>query len=250
VGKIADVGSKTNNNMKYMGGKDRIANNILPIILKDRIDNQYYVEPFVGGCNVIDKVNGNRIGSDKSVYLIEMWKSLSNGEKFLNEIDKQTYDKARTEFNNKTNLYFSDSEIGWIGFMASYNGRFFDGGYNGNYKKRNYTKESIDNITKQVPNVLGVDFYCCDYKELEIPYNSIIYCDIPYKNTKQYLTSKNFNHNVFFEWCREKTKQGHKVFISEYNAPDDFKCVWSGNIKSYMKAGRSENVTEKLFTIE
>ncbi len=140
--------------MKYMGGKDRIANKILPIILQDRKEEQYYIEPFVGGCNVIDKVKGNRIASDKNIYLIEMWKDLCNGKSFLNDIPKDVYDKARTEFNNKTNVFFTNAEIGWIGFMASYNGRFFDGGYNGNYTKRNYTKESIDNILKQLPNVI------------------------------------------------------------------------------------------------
>lgn len=233
--------------MKYMGGKDRIANKILPIILQDRKEEQYYIEPFVGGGNVIDKVKGNRIASDKSIYLIEMWKYLSNGKSFLNDIPKDVYDKARTEFNNKTNVFFTNAEIGWIGFMASYNGRFFDGGYNGNYIKRNYTKESIDNILKQVPNIIGVDFYSCDYDKLVIPNESIIYCDIPYKNTKQYSTSKNFDHDKFWQWCRNMSIIGHKVFVSEYNAPNDFECVWSGNIKSYMKAGRSENVTEKLF---
>lgn len=35
--------------MKYMGSKSRIAKYILPIILKDRKDGQYYVEPFCGG---------------------------------------------------------------------------------------------------------------------------------------------------------------------------------------------------------
>ena len=236
--------------MKYMGGKDRIAKYILPIILKDRKPNQYYVELFAGGCNVIDKVNGNRIASDKSIYLIEMWKSLTSGVKFKEKITKEVYDKARNEFNNKTNLYFTDAEIGWIGFMASYNGRFFDGGYNGNYKKRDYTKESIDNIKRQLPNMDGVKFYSGDYNDINIPNNSIIYCDIPYKNTKQYSTSKGFNHSLFWKWCRDMDKKGHSVFISEYESPNDFVSVWSGNIKSYMKAGRSENVTEHLFTLK
>lgn len=35
--------------MKYVGSKNRIAKHILPIILRDRKPNQYYVEPFVGG---------------------------------------------------------------------------------------------------------------------------------------------------------------------------------------------------------
>lgn len=44
--------------MKYMGSKWRIAKHILPIILEGRNDGQYYVEPFCGGCNMIDKVQG------------------------------------------------------------------------------------------------------------------------------------------------------------------------------------------------
>jgi len=96
----------------------------------------------------------------------------------------------------------------------------------------------------------GVEFSSGNYNEVIIPNNSILYCDIPYKGTKQYATSKDFNYLEFWEWCRTMTGKGHKVFVSEYNAPKDFKCVWSGNIKSYMKAGRSETVTEKLFTIE
>ena len=58
--------------MKYMGSKNRIANEILPIILKDRKPNQYYIEPFCGGLGTFDKVTGNRIGSDKNKYLIAM----------------------------------------------------------------------------------------------------------------------------------------------------------------------------------
>jgi DNA adenine methylase len=236
--------------MKYMGGKNRIAKEILPIILKDRTQGQYYVELMAGGCNVIDKVTGNRIASDKSEYLMEMWYELTEGKTFIEEIPKDLYDRARTEFNNKTNNEFTLAEIGWIGFMASYNGRFFDGGYNGNYKKRDYTKESIDNIKKQIDSMKGVEFSSGNYNEIIIPNNSILYCDIPYEGTKQYATSKDFNYLEFWEWCRTKAKQGHKVFVSEYKAPEDFKCVWSGNIKSYMKAGRSEIVTEKLFTNE
>ena len=58
--------------MKYMGSKRRIAKEILPIILKNRKQGQYYVEPFVGGCNIIDKVDGNRIGNDINKYLIAL----------------------------------------------------------------------------------------------------------------------------------------------------------------------------------
>ena len=38
--------------MKYMGSKTRIAKEILPIMLKNRTENQFWVEPFVGGGNI------------------------------------------------------------------------------------------------------------------------------------------------------------------------------------------------------
>ena len=40
--------------MKYLGSKNKIAKHLLPIILKDRKPEQYYVEPFMGGGNMID----------------------------------------------------------------------------------------------------------------------------------------------------------------------------------------------------
>lgn len=233
--------------MKYMGSKSRIAKYILPIILKGRTDDQWYVEPFAGGCNLIDKVKGNRLASDKNEYLMEMWYDLTQNHMFIEKIDKDRYDRARTEFNNKDNNEFTVSEIGWIGFMASYNGRFFDGGYNGNYKKRDFTKEAIDNIYKQIDLMKGVEFSFGNYSDLIIPKNSIIYCDIPYKGTKQYSTSKDFNYTEFWEWCRIKTKEGHTVFISEYNAPDDFECVWSKTVTNAMNTNNTYNPIEKLF---
>ena len=58
--------------MKYMGSKNRIAKDILPIILKDRTPKQWYIEPFCGGLGTLDKVTSNRIASDKNKYIIEM----------------------------------------------------------------------------------------------------------------------------------------------------------------------------------
>ena len=233
--------------MKYMGSKNRIAKYILPIILKDRKDNQHYVEPFVGGCNMIDKVDGLRIGADNNKYLIAMWQGLVDSQSKILDIPKNIYDLARTDFNNKKNNNFTDFEIGWIGWMASFNGRFFDGGYSGKTTTRNYVDEQIRNTLKQVHLLKGVKFIHSDYINLEIPKNSIIYCDIPYKDTKQYATSKDFNHDTFWEWCRNMTRLGHQVFISEYNAPEDFECIWLMEVTNSMNTTKTTRPVEKLF---
>ena len=242
--------------MKYMGSKNRIAKHLLPIILKDRKENQYYVEPFVGGTNIIDKAGGNRIGADTNPYLIELFKGLQNSRDLIFDIPKTLYDKARVEYNNKTTIEFDLFTIAWIGYMASANGRFFEGGYSGISKtkigtSRNYIKESISNIQEQISRIMDINFICCSYENLDIPQNSIIYCDIPYKNTKQYSFSKDFDYEKFWEWAREKSQNGHQVFISEYNSPDDFKCIWQQEVKSSLSAngiaGGNKVSVEKLF---
>jgi DNA adenine methylase len=86
---------------------------------------------------------------------------------------------------------------------------------------------------------------------LEIPANSIIYCDIPYQGTKQYSTSKDFNHSNFWNWCGDMVSKGHTIFVSEYEAPTDFECVWQKEAKSSLSAngviGGNKVSVEKLF---
>ena len=138
--------------------------------------------------------------------------------------------------------------IGWIGWMASFNGRFFDGGYSGKASGRDYVVEQIRNTEKQIGKIKDIIFRSCSYDELEIPHNSIIYCDIPYKDTKQYATSKDFDHDKFWEWCREMSRMGHRVFISEYQSPPDFECVWSKEVTNSMNTTITYKPTERLFT--
>ena len=234
--------------MKYMGSKSRIAKNILPIILKNRKDNQYYIEPFVGGCNMIDKVSNPRMAIDNNKYLIAMWKGLQDNIERIYNIPKELYSDIRNSYNTKNGIY-SDFIIGWVGFSASFNGRFFDGGYSGKTKDRDYIKEQIKNIENQIPYIQGIEFYSGDYKTINYPLNSIIYCDPPYQNTKQYSTSKNFNYEEFWEWCRLMKSQGHQIFISEYQAPCDFICVWEKEVTNSMNTTLTYKPIEKLFTL-
>jgi DNA adenine methylase len=235
--------------MKYMGSKARFAKELLPIILKDRKENQYYVEPFVGGANMIDKVNGLRIAGDSNKYLIALWNGLKTNSDLLMEISKDTFSKARTEYNDKTNIEFTDFELGWIGFMGGFNGRFYGGGYSGKHRNRDYVNEQIRNTLKQLEAIKDIDFNSCNYDQLEIPNGSIIYCDIPYQGTKEYDTKDRFNHTEFWSWCREKSKN-NTVYVSEYNAPDDFECVWEKKVNVSIRPTKTLQQTERLFRLK
>ena len=74
--------------MKYMGSKRRIAKHILPIMLKkaEEINITTWVEPFVGGANMIDKVPSDF----KEVRKGEINTQLANGSKIgnINKIEK------------------------------------------------------------------------------------------------------------------------------------------------------------------
>lgn len=53
--------------MVYMGSKNRLSKDIVPII-QSYIDGgcKGYLEPFVGGANIIDKIKcNNKYGSDR-----------------------------------------------------------------------------------------------------------------------------------------------------------------------------------------
>jgi DNA adenine methylase len=231
----------------------------LPIILKDKKPEQWYVEPFVGGANIIDKVDGLRLGSDANKYLIAMYQMLQNLgiPEDLRDIPKTQYNLARDQYNRRKDHKLHDSIIGWIGYMASANGRFFEGGYSGKSNTkigtvRDYVNESVRGIEKQLSLLSDISFVCEEYSRLLIPPNSVIYCDPPYAGTKQYASiCKEFDHDEFWQWCREKAKEGHAVFVSEYNAPDDFICVWQQEVKSSLSAngqlGGSKKSIEKLF---
>jgi len=230
--------------MKYMGSKNRIAKYILPIMLKDR-GNKTWVEPFVGGANMIDKVDGTRIGSDFNPYVIQALVSIRD---FLNKIPKDN-----TEFTETMYKKLRDNNYrfkGYVGFTASYSGKWLGGWARNNtksLKQRDYIAESYRNAVRQSPLLQSVRFIESGYDKLSIPNNSIIYCDPPYENTTKYKAG-DFNHNSFWKWCRQKTKEGHTVFVSEYNAPPGFQCVWQKEIVSSLtKNTGSKRSIEKLF---
>ena len=66
------------------------------------------------------------------------------------------------------------------------------------------------------------DAKVCDYREVEILPNSVIYCDIPYKDTREYKNDT-FDHQAFYDWCERQTQP---LYISEYWMPEDrFECI-------------------------
>ena len=168
--------------MKYMGSKARFAKHILPIVLEGRAEAQTYVEPFAGGMNMIDKVDGKRIANDIHTELVEMWKALVCDNWKPPHYTKEQYQQIRTDKNG-----YEPKVVGWVGFNLSYSGKYF-GGYAGQVKTkigtiRDYQAEAQKNVQKQIEKLKGVVFTNVEYWNIQLPPNSIIYCDPPYQNT-------------------------------------------------------------------
>lgn len=231
--------------MKYLGSKNRIAKHILPIMLEYRTPEMAWVEPFVGGANMIDKVEGKRIGADINEYVIALLVEMSKPNFEAPEINEEKYNDIKT---NKSK--YPKWIVGYAGTQLSFGATWFGSYRRDKQGKRNYCLEARNNVNKQAKNLIGVDFKHCSYDQLPLNNdNSLIYCDPPYDTKATKGKYKNdFDHIAFWNWCREMSDRGHTVFVSEYNAPDDFKCVWQMQMNQRMNNNAdTSKTTEKLF---
>lgn len=240
--------------IKYVGSKSRIAKHIVPII-QSYIDNtsaNFYLEPFVGGANVIDKIScDKKLGYDINHYLIELFKNMNQIATLPDEITAEEYSRVRKSCQTKDNAY-PDWYIGAVGFLASYNGKFF-GGRAGIVKTkintyRNYYDEAKRNILAQLPNLQDVEFAEVDYQTIDMSKFSggVIYCDIPYMGTTGYENT--FDHTQFWKWA-EKASETNIVLVSEQQAPENWKSIWSQPVKRTLDNASRQNITENLFIL-
>jgi site-specific DNA-adenine methylase len=102
---------------------------------------------------------------------------------------------------------------------------------------------------QQLQQLQQLELYSKSYNEIEIPKGAVVYCDPPYQGTAEY-SEGGFNHKEFWDWVRNKSKT-NKVYISEYNAPNDFKFVLSFKRNStYAGGNNKKQPDEKLFTLK
>lgn len=237
--------------MKYLGSKNRIAKDLKPVI-ESYIDanTTQYIEPFVGGANMIDKIDFDRkVGSDINRYLIALLKYVQCPANSLPKtISEDEYNAVKGDCDA-----YDDWYVGLVGFGATFSAKFF-GGYARGFKNdgitpRNHSNESIRNLEKQRTKLAGIDFEhksFLDYGD-EIK-GAVIYCDPPYRNTTNYKTGA-FDYNAFYDWC-VRMSEHNTVLISEYNMPSDrFEVVWEKEHSVNLDAKRDAKSTriERLF---
>lgn len=233
--------------MIYMGSKNRISKHIIPIIQSYITeDTKGYLEPFVGGANVIDKIkHPNRMGYDIHEYLIEFLNALKSGWKPPVEVSRELYIDIK---NNKDK--HPKCLVGYIGFEISYGAKWFGG-----YLRRRDNKSAGDiysykHCIEQAKRLKDIDFKCCDFRKIkkEDIKGYVIYCDPPYRGTTKYKTEE-FPYEEFYEWVKEMSVH-NTVLISEYNMPEEFTCIWEKETTANFDSNRDKasKRVERLYT--
>jgi len=239
--------------MRYVGSKNKLSKELAPIIQSYiNKDTKGYLEPFVGGANMIDKIQcSNKIGCDIHEELIELLKYTQEFSYLLPE--RILEDKYIEVKNNKEK--YEKYYVGLVGFCASFGAKYW-GGYARDSKddaSGKWSAGAIKNLKKQAPNLQGIKFINASFLDLPIDKikNYVIYCDIPYRNTTKYKTEK-FPYEDFYEWVK-KLAIHNTVLISEYAMPNEFECIYEKEVKCSIDSNKvsddKKNIrVEKLFT--
>lgn len=239
--------------IKYLGSKARLSKELAPIIQSyiDKTNAIGYVEPFVDGANMIDKIKcDKKYGFDTHKYLIALLQQAQKDTSvFPDTFDEQLYKDIRENMESK----YEDWFIGLVGF-CSFGGKWF-GGYPRGFKEdkitpRDIVNETIRNLKKQAPNLKDITFRCRDFRTIKPEKVSgyVIYCDPPYRGTTKYATDS-FPYDEFYEWCKAMS-ENNVVLISEYWMPDDFECIWEGNLKCTLNKNSRTDKVERLFKLK
>ena len=227
--------------MKYHGGKAKIAKEIAEYIRTNATKNILF-SPFCGSCAIerllvkdFEICFFNDISTDLILFLKEL-----NCFTFPTEVMEEKYKELK---------YSEPSSMrGFVGFFLSFAGKWF-GGYAQKYQKgnRDFLKEAIDS-SKRLQSDLKDSEIIFDSKSYDefTPFGMCIYCDPPYKNTTGY---GEFEHDVFWSIMR-KWSEHNDVFVSEYEAPEDFECVFEIQKRVTLGKVKTQMRTEKLFKLK
>lgn len=191
--------------MKYLGSKRLIAKQLNNIMQQYYCDYQCYVEPFVGGANMIkESTHQNRIGYDINEYVISYFNALKNGWLPPKDVSEELYKDIK---NNKEK--YPMELVCFVGFECSFANKWF-GGYARAKDNKNYATIGYNSaLKKDIPFIGNITFQHTSYENIIFNDKSVIYCDPPYKGVTGYRDK--FDHDKFYNWLFERKKRRTQV---------------------------------------
>lgn len=253
--------------MIFQGSKAKYAESIVPKLQRIIDENNiiYYIEPFVGGANVIDKVYCEfKIGCDKNAPLIALHQKAQKDFKSIpehgtSELWYRAKDAYRAAQGDPYIIQNNPDapelwEIGAIAFLGSFNHGGFSRGYAKPEGERDPYNEAYRNLEKQAKKEEYKEITFVwepNYSTLYLPEKELdkclIYCDPPYEGTKPYgyAFETKFDYKEYWNWIRELSKKTY-IICSEQNFPDDFEILWEKEVNRTMSTSNKFKATEKL----
>lgn len=226
--------------MRYMGGKSKIAKAVVELMLNKHPETTRVWDAFCGGLSVAKafaQAGKQVLASDENLALITTYKAAAAGWD-PPIVAEGLYRAARA-------LPDTDPLKALAGFACSFGGKWFGGFARG--EGRCFADEGRRALLDDVAHVK--DFARIDFLSLpaEAEPGLLIYCDPPYAGTTGYRQGS-FDHEAFWQRCREWVAVGVPIFVSEYTAPEDFMEVWAREQFSTVSRDKSKRVMrERLF---
>lgn len=229
----------------FQGGKWKVGKTLAEMIEAHRAPGQTYIEPFVGGANVIWRISGARIGSDLHELLINFWLAVVEDIWKPDPIapTDAEYDNFKARYEHVRDFSGlsrkEQAQVAWIGYAASHDGAWFNG-----IRRETPTTTTLD---MQRPGVAGVKFWHCDYTAYKRRKGCLFYCDPPYIGHTGYAAvGGEFDHAKFWDWAARMARHNNTMLVSEATLPP---TQYIEEVEPYM-AGRHGDRQEYLILVK
>jgi DNA adenine methylase len=241
----------------YGGGKALLGRDIAHVVrtLEERAqwDDRPYAEPFCGLLGVAVHMAERRdvLASDLNADVVLLLEAVRDGW------EPPTTPCTKAEYDALRHASESSAERGFFGLACAYSGIFFAG-----YRLRSEAARGRDyfgafrrSLLDMRPRLQRVRLRHADYHELT-PHGMTVYCDPPYRANALQTCNPNatirssfagFDSDAFWHVVRAWSHD-NLVVVSEYEAPDDFACVWTRTVRSSTNGAPERHVRrERLF---
>lgn len=233
--------------MRYLGGKSRIAGKIAPYLL--RHERHTYLEPFVGGIAVAERVAPHfdkAYLSDIQPDVIMLYRGLQDGT-FTppSEVTREQWEQLRHAEPSALRAF--------AGYGVSFGGAWFRS-YAANDPRNNYVNQTTNSLARAKKRGVfdaHVHFSCRSFFDIDpadyLP-GTVVYCDPPYNGREAYDAVDAFDSNAAWEKYAELAAAGLHVYVSEYDGPSDKHIATFYPTASFSKTNQKRGkAQEKLF---
>lgn len=237
--------------MRYLGGKMRQRGEIVKAVLCIDPLFKTYVEPFCGGmwsaCAMIKRFPRRHfILNDSNPYLMCFWREAIKGWD-PPVVDEKTYNKY------KKRRRVDDPMTGYVGFALSFAGKFFGGFARDGSGKRDYAVEVSASTMEKIRLLrdANVELSCIDYKEVNVPCESMVYLDPPYvKRTKQSSVTS-FDYEKYLEWAEDTSKVAN-VVASSFTNERGWPVIhdWGDTVVRHLNSKGADGTREILMRVK